>query len=46
MGMAKMAVSVLTNSVRKKKKSLISNHSQLIYHTQAAKYGCAESVSF
>lgn len=31
---------------KKKKKSLISNHSQLIYHTQAAKYGCAKSVSF
>lgn len=31
---------------KKKMKSLISNHSQLIYHTQAAKYGCVKSVIF
>lgn len=33
-------------SEKKKMKSLISNHSQLIYHTQAAKYGCVKSVIF
>lgn len=46
MDMAKMAVSVLTERQFKKKKKLISNLSQLIYHTQAAKNCCAKSVSF